>query len=208
MSQWPGVSVLECVDSDCYEGTQDALMATGLFRLEWFPGQPGNGTTSSIFVFTDAERNGYILKRGAKLKKENGYGRVQIIISGSMRRAWITLPPTEAARRKALIEASSKPEEWKLAKEAHTDKRGVLRRWKDAVNFEIGKFERLCTGEIIFTEMPDVRIQGDDLARVKDAVETLRAVFQQSNPVIPDVFIRSNVYSIRDGAHRGLKKTG
>lgn len=208
MSQWPGVSVLECVDSDCYEGTQDALMATGLFRLEWFPGQPGNGSTSSIFVFTDAEQNGYILKRGAKLKKENGYGRVQICGSGAMRRAWIIYPPAEAARRKALEEACSRSEEWKLAKEAHAEKRDIFGRWKDALNFEMGKFERLCTGEMYFTEMPDVRIQGDDLARVKDAVKNLRAVFQQSTPVIPDVVIRSNVYSIRDGAHRGLKKTG
>lgn len=208
MSQWPGVSVLERPDYDCYEGTQDALMATGLFRLEWFPGQPGNGTTSSIWVFNDAERNGYKLKRGAKMKKENGFGRVRIFTSGAMRRAYIFLPPPEAARRKALEEACSKPEEWKLAKEAHTDKRDILRRWKDAVSYEIGKFESLCTGEIIFTEMPDVRIQGDDLARVKDVVETLRAVFRHSTPVIPDVVVRSNVYSIRDGVHRGLKKTG
>lgn len=207
MSQWPGVSVLERCESICYEGTQDALMATGLFRLDWFPGQPGNGTTSSIFVFTDAERNGYVLKRGAK-QKENGYGRVQVYGSGAVRRAWVYYPPAEVARRKVLNEACSKPEDWRLAKEAHADKHDVLRRWKDAVSYEIEKFERLCTGQTYFTEMPDVRIQGDDLSRVSEAVKTLRAAFLQSTPVLPDVVIRSNVYSIRDGAHRGLKKTG
>ena len=123
-------------------------------------------------------------------------------------RAWVYCPPAEASRRNALREASSKPEEWQRAKEARTDKRVVLGRWKDAISYEISKFESLCTGEMVFTEMPDVRIQGDDLARVKDAVKNLRAVFQKSAPVIPDVVIRSNVYSIRDGAHKGLKRTG
>lgn len=52
MSQWPGVSVDEGWRGEwtAYEGSQEALIATGLFCLDWFPGQPGNGTTSALAV--------------------------------------------------------------------------------------------------------------------------------------------------------------
>lgn len=214
MSQWAGVTVENSRDGwTAYEGTQSALIATGLFCLTWFPGQPGNGVGSSTFVFTDGtKRNGYIKTPGDGMARENGYGRVRISSSGSAHarvfRIWMYHPPAEVERRKLEKAACTGAVEWQLAKDARADKRAVLQQWKNAIGYEVNKFEKLCTGEMVFTEMPDVRIKGDDLARVRDAVENLRRAFAFTTPEMPDVVIRSNVYSIRDGAHRGLKKTG
>ena len=105
-------------------------------------------------------------------------------------------------------ETRTDAEAWRLAKEARTDKGETLARWRNAISHRITEIERLCAGEAYFSEMPDVRIKGDDLAHVRDAVEDLRRTFALTTPEMPDVVIRSNVYSIRDGAHRGLKKTG
>ena len=212
-SQSPGIKIEEWHDySTMYEGKQATLIASGLFRAEWFPGQPGNGKSSTCFVFTDdTRRNGYIKKPGDKMPRENGFGRVRIISTGTaadpLFRAFIQHPPTEVARRKLEREACTGRNEWQLAKEAHSDKGEVFAGWRNAISYEIGKLEKLCTGEIVFTAMPDVRIKGDGLARVRDAVENLRRAFALTTPEMPDVVIRSNVYSIRDGAHRGLKKT-
>lgn len=211
MNQWPGVTV-EDWNSDwtAYEGTQDALISTGLFCLAWFPGQPGNGKTSSTFVFTDdTKRNGYIKHPKDGKPRENGYGRACITGCGpEKRRAWIHHPPAEVASRKLQHETRTDAETWRLAKEARTDKGETLARWRNSISYRIAEIERLCAGEAYFSEMPDVRIKGDDLARVRDAVESLRRAFALTSPEMPDVVIRSNVYSIRDGAHRGLKKTG
>ena len=214
MSQWPGVTVEDWGDKfTIYEGKQDALLNTGLFKLAWFPGQPGNGKGSSTFVFTDAARcNGHIKKPGDDNPRECGFGRVRIVSTGAptdpLYRAWIQCSPTEAKRRKLEQTMCTGSDEWQLAKDARADKRAVLQQWKNAISYEVNNFEKLCTGEMVFTEMPDVRIKGDDLARVRDAVENLRRAFALTTPEMPDVVIRSNVYSIRDGAHRGLKKTG
>ena len=214
MSQWPGIHVEDWnVDWTSYEGTQDALIRTGLFFKEWFPGQPGNGAGSSTFVFLDENKQcGYIKKPGDGRPREYGFGRVRISSSGltfrdSTFRAWVFHPPAEVERRKLQKAACTGADEWQLAKDARVDKQGVLQRWKNVISGEIANFERLCTGERYFVAMPDVRIKGDDLARVRDAVENLRLAFAQSVPVIPDIEVRSNVYSIRDGVHRGLKKT-
>lgn len=209
MSKHTGLKIEEWGE-DCtmYEGTQSELIDTGLFCLSWFPGQPGNGKTSSTFVFTDdTKRNGYIKKQKDGMPSNSGYGRVNIISRGKIYRAWMSHAPAEAERRKLERETRTDAETWRLAKEARTDKSETLARWRNAISHRIGEIERLCTGEAYFSEMPDVRIKGDDLARVRDAVETLRRTFALSTPEIPDVIVRSNVYSIRDGVHRGLKKT-
>lgn len=212
MSQWPGVEVDERVEYSIYEGKLEALLGTGLFKREWFPGQPGNGKGSSTFVFTDATQcDGYIKKPGDKNPRECGCGRVRILSTGAptdpLYRVWLTPPPEEILRRKLEREACTGSEDWQAAKVAHADKSGAIARWRNAISHRIGEIERLCTGEAYFSEMPDVRIKGDDLARVRDAVETLRRTFAMTTPEIPDVIVRSNVYSIRDGVHRGLKKT-
>ena len=214
MSDYPGVKVDDWCDKwIAYEGRQDALIDTGLFCLAWFPGQPGNGKGSSVFVFTDeTRRNGYIKKPGDKKPRENGYGRVTIATTGAAKdpkyRAWLHYPPAEAERRKLQRETCTGSDEWQLAKEARTDKGEVFARWRNAISYRIDELENLCVGKAYFSEMPDVQIKGDDLTRVRDAVENLRRVFALTTPEMPDVVIRSNVYSIRDGAHRGLKKTG
>ena len=197
-------------DWTAYEGAQSELIETGLFCLEWFPGQPGNGKTSSTFVFTDdTKRNGYIKHRKDGKPRENGYGRACITGCGPQkRRAYIYHPPAEVAHRKLQRETRTDAEAWQLAKEARTDKAGALSRWRNAISHRITEIEKLCAGEAYFSEMPDVRIKGGDLARVHDAVENLRRTFALTTPAMPDVVIRSNVFSIRDGAHRGLKKTG
>lgn len=211
VSEWPGVTVLYRGGVVArYAGTMSALVATGLFRPEWFPGQPGNGVSSSTFVFTDDKGNGYMLKRGtANNQLENGFGRVSITRYGKNNfkvRKFHSVAEIKSA--KAIQGAALHVEEWQMAKEARTNKATKLSQWKNAIAYKIRKFESLCTGEMVFTEMPDVRIEGDDLARVRDAVENLRRAFALAVPVIPDVVIRSNVYSIRYGAHRGLKETG
>lgn len=214
MSQWPGVTVNDWShEYIIYEGKQDALLNTGLFKLEWFPGQPGNGKGSSTFVFIDeSQRFGIIKKPGDGNPREYGFGRVRIVSTGAptdpLFRVWLTPPPEEILRRRLEKKTCTGPDEWQLAKEARADKGEVFARWRNAISYEIGKLEKLCTGEMVFTEMPDVRINGNDLARVRDAVENLRRAFALTTPEMPDVVIRSNVYSIRDGAHRGLKKTG
>lgn len=214
MSQWPGVTVEDWGDKyTIYEGKKDALLNTGLFKLAWFPGQPGNGKGSSTFVFTDATRcNGHIKKPGDDNPRECGFGRVRIVSTGAptdpLYRAWIQCSPTEAKRRKLEQTMRTGSDEWQRAKDARTDKGETLARWRNAISNRITEIENLCAGEAYFSEMPDVRIKGDDLARVRDAVENLRQAFALTTPEMPDVVIRSNVYSIRDGAHRGLKKTG
>ncbi len=89
MSKHTGLKIEEWHDGfTVYEGTQSKLIDTGLFCLSWFPGQPGNGKTSSTFVFTDdTKRNGYIKKPKARHPRENGYGRVCIVSSGNTYRA-------------------------------------------------------------------------------------------------------------------------
>jgi len=222
MSQWPGVTVEErCAKYTIYEGKQDALLNTGLFKLEWFPGQPGNGKGSSTFVFTDEnQREGYIKKPSTKKPMENGCGRARIVSTGAkadpLFRVWLTPTFEEYIRRRTAEETRSPEEqkactgsdEWQRAKEARTDKSETLARWRNAISHRIAEIEKLCAGEAYFSEMPDVRIKGDDLTRVRDAVENLRRAFALTIPEMPDVVVRSNVYSIRDGAHRGLKKTG
>lgn len=210
MSKHTGLEVSDWNESwTAYEGTQSELIATGLFCLSWFPGQPGNGKTSSTFVFTDdTKRNGYIKKPKARDPRENGYGRVCIVSRGKSYRAWLHHPPAEVERRKLERETRTDAEAWRLAKEARTDKGETLARWRNAISHRITEIEKLCAGEAYFSEMPDVRIKGDDLNRVRDAVENLRRAFALTTPEMPDVVIKSNVYSIRDGAHRGLKKTG
>lgn len=214
MSQWPGVTVVDWShEYIIYEGKQDALLNTGLFKLEWFPGQPGNGKGSSTFVFTDEkQRNGYIKKPSTKRPMENGYGRARIVSTGAQSdpffKVWLTPTFEEKIRRSYEQKTCTGSDEWQLAKEARTDKGETLARWRNAISHRITEIERLCAGDAYFSEMPDVRIKGDDLARVRDAVENLRRAFALTTPEMPDVVIRSNVYSIRDGAHRGLKKTG
>lgn len=213
MNQYPGVSISICDEYATYEGKLNALLGTGLFNLEWFPGQPGNGKGSSTFVFTDAtRRNGYIKKPGDDNRRECGFGRVCIISTGARTdpifRAFIQYPPAEVERRKLEKAACTGADEWQRAKDARTDKGETLARWRNAISCRITEIEDLCAGKAYFSEMPDVRIKGDDLARVRDAVENLRRAFALTTPEMPDVVIRSNVYSIRDGAHRGLKKTG
>lgn len=213
MKQWPGVSVTERENWTIYEGRQDALLNTGLFNLAWFPGQPGNCKTSSTFVFTDdTKRNGYIKTPGDKKRLENGLGRVRISTTGAATdpayTAWIHHPPAEVERRKLEKAACTGADEWQRAKDARTDKGETLARWRNAISCRITEIEDLCAGKAYFSEMPDVRIKGDALGRVRDAVETLRRAFALTTPEMPDVVIRSNVYSIRDGVHRGLKKTG
>lgn len=210
MSQWPGVSVTEFNWYTGYDGKLDALIATGLFCLEWFPGHPGNGKTSSTFVFTDdTERNGYIKRPKARQPRESSYGYVSIRRYGQDKYyAYRYYSTAEIERRKLEKAACTGADEWQRAKDARTDKGETLALWRNAISYRIAEIERLCAGEAYFSEMPDVRIKGDDLARVRDAVESLRRAFALTTPEMPDVVIRSNVYSIRDGAHRGLKKTG
>lgn len=213
MSQWLGVSVSEHDAYAIYEGKLDALLGTGLFKIDWFPGQPGNGKGSSTFVFTDANRcNGHIKKPGDDKPRECGFGRVRIVSTGAptdpLFRAWIQYPPAEAKRRELDRKACTGPDEWLRAKEARTDKLETLARWRNAISHRITEIEKLCAGEACFSEMPDVRINGEDLASVHNAVETLKRAFALTTPKIPDVVICSNVYSIRDGAHQGLKKSG
>lgn len=212
MSQYPGVAICICDEYTTYEGKLDALLGTGLFKLEWFPGQPGNGKESSTFVFTDATRwNGYIKKPGDDNRRECGFGRVRIISTGAptdpLFRALIQYPPAEVERRKLEKAACTGADEWQRAKDARTDKGETLARWRNAISCRITEIEDLCAGKAYFSEMPDVRIKGDGLSRVRDAVENLRRAFALTTPEMPDVVIRSNVYSIRDGVHRGLKKT-
>ena len=210
MSKHSGLKIEEWHDGcTIYEGTQSELIDTGLFCLSWFPGQPGNGKTSSTFVFTDdTKRNGYIKHPKDGKLLNSGYGRANIISRGKSYRAWIHHPPAEVARRKLERETRTDAEAWRLAKEARTDKGETLARWRNEISHRIAEIEKLCAGEAYFSEMPDVRIKGDDLAHVRDAVENLRRAFALTTPEMPDVVIRSNVYSIRDGVHRGLKKTG
>ena len=213
MSQWLDVSVSEHDEYAIYEGKLEALLGTGLFKLDWFPGQPGNGKGASTFVFTDATRcNGHIKKPGDQNPRECGFGRVNIVSSGAptdpLFRAWMRYPPAEVKRRKLEQKSCTGSGEWQRAKDARTEKGETLARWRNAISYRITEIEKLCAGEMYFSEMPDVQIKGDDLAHVRDAVENLRRAFALTIPEMPDVVIRSNVYSIRDGAHRGLKKTG
>ena len=212
MSHWLGVSVSEHDEYAIYEGKLEALLGTGLFKREWFPGQPGNGKGSSTYVFIDERQLSAIIKKpGDGTALEYGFGRVRIQSTGAptdpLFRAWLRYPPAVLKRRKLEREACTRSEEWQAAKVAHADKSGAIARWRNAINTRIGEILMLCTGEVYFSEMPDVRIKGDDLARVRDAVETLKHTFALTTPEIPDVIVRSNVYSIRDGVHRGLKKT-
>lgn len=210
MSKHTGLKIEEWHDGcTIYEGTQSELIDTGLFCLSWFPGRSGNGKTSSTFVFTDdTKRNGYIKQQKDGKPLNSGYGRANIISRGKIYRAWMYHAPAEAERRKLERETRTDAETWRLAKEARTDKGETLARWRNSISYRIAEIERLCAGEAYFSEMPDVRIKGDDLVRVRDAVESLRRAFALTTPEMPDVVIRSNVYSIRDGVHRGLKKTG
>jgi hypothetical protein len=196
------------IERTCYTGTLSALVATGLFKPEWFPGQPGNGATGSTFVFTDDQGHGYILKRGTKNNLlDHGFGRVTINRYGkTVFKVCVQHTDAEIEASKAKQQSLEQAKDWQTAKAVRADKQDVVWRWKAAIRYEIANFEHLCKGEACFTDMPDVRIQGFDLERIQDAIATLRSVFMESTPVIHDVVVRSNVISIREGAHRGLKK--
>lgn len=102
-----------------YVGRSPALVACGLVRQEWLPGEAGNGKTSQRVAFNQDGSARSIPPMGRMASQDMEFGYMRIQKSGALFRVLNALPATEIESRKAAAKAKAEQETWNLAKEAH-----------------------------------------------------------------------------------------
>ncbi len=194
------------VGASRYYGKAPALIASGLLKPEWLPGEAGNGKTAQSVVF-HADGTAALLPARARLKSfDAGYGALSIQKSGRIFHVWRYWTKEEIARKATEKQESQARETWLAAKEA-ANQNNFSRRWKDGVLHHICQAERLIEGKIVFTDFPDVGMAESDIESAKRIIAELKNLLSWATPTIrKKVQIRSNVFSLNEAAFRNMRK--
>lgn len=185
-------------------GRAEALIACGLVKQCWLPGNPGNGKTLQSLIFLE-DGTAQLLKPKSRLALQDiGFGALHISKSGNIYHVVKFLEKGELERRKAASAKESEQETWQLAKQVHTQP-DLTARWKNGVMHHIDQAERLIEGRLVFTDFPDIGIQSADVEAAKRAIAELRDILRWASPKIKDRVQRNNVVSLNDAAFRFMK---
>lgn len=198
----PGVrQVYDHAEHGVFIGKQDKLVACGLVRAEWFPGQPGNARTM-LTVLLGANGCWEILKprlRGASYDK--GFGYIQITKQGGSFVVSKTWDKDERDRRERAEANCTEQETWKAAKAARLEA-DPADAWRKGVLSRLKEVEDLAKGDRFFTDIPDIRLRARDQKVILRFLADLVAAVERSEPALRDIISNENIVSISAAAYR------
>lgn len=164
-------------------GTERALIAAGLAEADWFPGKPGNNTTSQTIVFDKTGEPRLLKGRGNRAKGDDRFNRITISRSNPYKDCYTV--------QKCL----TKEQHYELKRRERIEWEELSRKWereKQEAEFErtnpkplsLGEFRSKCTHytefslDLIRATMDDsgIRYNIESMSRINHAYAEIFAV--------------------------------
>ena len=204
----PGVELEEYYDRSVFNGTPSALVAAGVLKQGWLPGEPGNQKTTANIVL-DAEGSGVVLPSHSQVKKcEGDFGFLRIWKSGNLIHVHKFRPREEREQKEAENRVSCTKETWQVHKDFSTQQRDFPGEWKGAVAYELERITNLVNGRAVYEGFPDIEMTEEDRRAIHEAAAHLVSAIKSSTPFVrPSRQATGNVICLADLAHRGMRKT-
>lgn len=203
----PGVKVVECDSFDDFEGHAAPLMAAGVIKKHWLPGEPGNGKGATLVVF-DAEGDGIVAPPKSRGEKcEGDFGYLKILKSGNLFHVRKYRPKMERERREAARLAACTNETWRISKDLALQRRDYPAEWKYGAVNEARRVENLVNGLACFDGFPDVALAETDRRSILDALAHLIKTINASTPFVKKAIqTDGNVIRLADRVRQGMRK--
>ena len=204
----PGVELEEYDYCSFFNGTPSALVAAGVLKQGWLPGEPGNQKSSANIVL-DAEGNGVVLPPRSRVEKcEGDFGFLRIWKSGSRLRVQKQRPREEREQKEAENRVSCTKETWQVHKDFSTQQRDFPGEWKGAVAYEVERITNLVNGRAFYEGLPDIEMTEEDRRAVLAAAGQLVSAIKSISPFVKtSKQATGNVICLADLAHRGMRKS-
>lgn len=205
----PGVEFSEGECTTVFEGRAAPLVAAGVIKQSWLPGEPGNAKSSTSVVL-DGEGNGIVLPPKSRGKKcDVGFGYLQIRKSGSLFRVIRGKTKKDKERQEAERLAARASETWAISKELSRQQRDYAGEWKRGTALKAREVGNLANGTACFSGLPNIELGETDRKAILEAVDRLVVAINQSAPFVkPAKQVDDNVIRLADHAHRGMRQTG
>lgn len=194
-----------------YVGTDAACLAAGILKAEWLEGlghlarqiavDPAGGFT----VLGEGKGN-----RIKRTHREHGALTIKRLRDGSLQVECLRTPAEESAfnaARDAEFEQERRSRAWATA--AATTTSEFAPAWRRNVAAEIDKIVDLITGRLVYTGLPEFRMDGAALAEACELAERLRKAVLASTPralIAEKSEPASNVIHLRDRTYRAMMK--
>jgi hypothetical protein len=187
-----------------YQGTETALLASGLIRAEWIEGL---GRFSRQIAIDPA--GGFQIVgegKGSRLThahRDNGALTIKRLPDGNILVGKFRTITEERDIEQARQEEWAREREqkaWITAKVARGE-RDFLAEWKDNILRELNSIARLSEGELIYTGFPEIKLSVPGLAKVRAAVAQLTLAIAEATPQPTDLEVKNNVIILRPKAY-------
>ena len=177
-----GVVMEKSEYGDLFIGTEGALIAAGLAEAEWFPGKPGNNTTSQTIVF---DKTGLrLLKgRGNRAKGDDRFSRITISRSNPYKDCY-TVQKCLTKEQHYELKQRKKIEREELSKKWERERQEAEFQRANPKPLSLGEFRGKCTHyaefslDLIRATMDEsgIRYNVESIARISHAYAEIFAV--------------------------------
>lgn len=187
-----------------YSGRAEALVSCGMVNKKWLPGEPGNGKGSQQVVFS-ADGEATLLPPRSRFDRCNtGHGGLSIHKVGNRFRVCRHMTKTEVEARQKQEESAQMKGTWLAAKKV-AEQPDLVAQWKNGVMHHINEVDQLLSGQMVFSEMPDIVLSQGDVNAAKEAIAGLRRILSASSPYIKSkVTVSGNVFALNEKAFRHM----
>lgn len=205
----PGVLYEESDTSIHFKGRAESLVAAGVVKHEWIPGQLDNAKSMTSIVL-DAEGSGVVQPRNTRRNPDGTeFGSVYITKSGSLFHVLRCKSKKDREAAEAMRNSACARETWQISKDLHREERHFPSEWKQALTGETKRIEDLVKGRMVYSGFPDIDLSDIDRKAILDAIDNLKEAISSSTPFVKKAAqTNGNVISLADRAHSGLRATG
>lgn len=167
-----GVVMEKSENGDRFIGTESALIAAGLAESDWFPGKPGNNTTSQTIVFDKTCEPCLLKGRGNRVKGDDRFNCITISRSNHYRDCYtVRKCLTKEQHLELKREEKIKWEEWDRKRQEAEFER------TNPKPLSLGEFRSKCVNyttfslELIRATMDEsgIRYNTESMARISHA---------------------------------------
>lgn len=191
-----GVVMEKSKYGNLFIGTEGALIAAGLAEADWFPGKPGNNTTSQTIVF-DKTGPCLLKGRGNRAKGDDRFNRITISRSNPYKDCY-TVQKCLTKEQHYELKRKNKIEREELSKKLDRERQAEKFERANPKPLSLGEFRSKCTHyatfslELIRATMDDsgIRYNIESMSGINHAYAEIFAVLAgggiQSKPSLAE----------------------